>query len=105
MSSVLPNDRRKRPERRPADRPGWQLQSLEGKPVQLADFKGKVVVLNFWATWCPPCRAEIPDLVSLQQQYAARGLVVVGISMDEGGPAGVASFVKTGINYPVVNGT
>ncbi len=89
----------------PQTAPAWQLQSLEGKPVQLADFKGKVVVLNFWATWCPPCRAEIPDLVSLQQQYAARGLVVVGISMDEGGPAGVASFVKKmGINYPVVMG-
>ncbi|MGI8891469.1 MAG: TlpA disulfide reductase family protein [Chthoniobacterales bacterium] len=85
--------------------PAWKLQNLEGKTVQLSDFKGKVVVLNFWATWCPPCRAEIPDLVALQKRYAARGLVVVGISLDEGGPAKVASFVKKmGINYQVVMG-
>ena len=85
--------------------PGWQLQSIEGKPVKLSDYKGKVVVLNFWATWCPPCRDEIPDLVSLQKQYAAQGVVVIGISMDEGGAARVASFAKKyGINYPVVMG-
>lgn len=85
--------------------PGWQLQSMEGKPVKLSDYKGKVVVLNFWATWCPPCREEIPDLVLLQQQYASQGLVVLGISMDRGGPAMVVSFAKKyGINYPVVLG-
>ncbi len=85
--------------------PDWQLKNLEGKPVKLSEFKGKVVLLNFWATWCPPCREEIPDLVSLQRQYAARGLVVLGISMDEGGPARVASFAKTfEINYPIVMG-
>ncbi len=85
--------------------PALKLQSIEGKPVQLSDYKGKIVVLNFWATWCPPCRAEIPDLVSLQKQYAAQGVVVLGVSMDEGGPAKVASFAKKyGINYPVVMG-
>ncbi|MEO7724373.1 MAG: TlpA disulfide reductase family protein [Chthoniobacterales bacterium] len=85
--------------------PDWQLKNLEGKPVKLSDFKGKVVLLNFWATWCPPCREEIPDLVSLQRQYAARGLVVLGISMDEGGPARVASFAKRfEITYPIVMG-
>ncbi len=85
--------------------PDWKLQDLEGKSVQLSDFKGKVVLLNFWATWCPPCRAEIADLVSLQKQYAAQGLVVIGVSMDEGGPAPVASFAKKfGINYLVVMG-
>ncbi len=85
--------------------PGWQLQSIEGKTVKLSDYKGKVVVLNFWATWCPPCREEIPDLVSLQKQYAAQGLVVLGVSMDQGGPAKVASFAKKyGVNYPVVMG-
>ncbi|MEO5717185.1 MAG: TlpA disulfide reductase family protein [Chthoniobacterales bacterium] len=85
--------------------PGWQLQSVEGKPVKLSDFKGKVVLLNFWATWCPPCREEIPDLISLQKQYAAQGLIVVGVSMDEGDPARVASFAKKfGINYPLVMG-
>ncbi len=86
--------------------PGWQLQDLQGKSVKLSDFKGKVVLLNFWATWCPPCREEIPDLISLQKQYAAQGLVVLGISMDEGGPARVAAFAKKyAINYPVVMGT
>lgn len=85
--------------------PDLQLKSLEGKTIKLSDYKGKVVVLNFWATWCPPCREEIPDLVALQKQYAARGLVVLGVSMDEGGPAGVASFAKKfEINYPVVMG-
>ena len=89
----------------PQTAPPWELKSLEGKAVKLSDFKGKVVVLNFWATWCPPCREEIPDLVSLQKQYAAQGLVVLGISMDAGGPARVASFAKKyEINYPVVMG-
>ena len=93
------------PQKTPMAAPDWQLQNLEGQPVKLSDFKGKVVLLNFWATWCPPCREEIPDLVSLQQQYAAQGLVVLGISMDAGGPTLVASFAKKlEINYPVVMG-
>ena len=75
--------------------PGWELKDLEGKPVKLSDFKGKVILLNFWATWCPPCRDEIPDLVSLQQQYGPRGLVVLGIAMDAKGAAIVKPFVKT----------
>ncbi len=85
--------------------PAWQLQDLQGKSVKLSDFKGKVVLLNFWATWCPPCREEIPDLISLQKQYAGQGLVIIGISMDEGGPAGVQRFAKKyGVNYPIVMG-
>jgi peroxiredoxin len=85
--------------------PAWELKDLDGKPVKLADFKGRVVLLNFWATWCPPCRAEIPDLVSLQQQYSPRGLVVIGVALDEGGAARVRPFVKKfGIEYPVVIG-
>ncbi len=89
----------------PKAAPGFTLKDLEGKPIKLSDFSGKVVLLNFWATWCPPCREEIPALVALQKQYAAQGLVVLGISMDEGGPARVASFIKkTAINYPVVLG-
>ncbi|MDQ3199885.1 MAG: TlpA family protein disulfide reductase [Verrucomicrobiota bacterium] len=74
--------------------PAWQLQDLDAKPVKLSDFKGKVVVLNFWATWCPPCRAEIPALISLQQQYSPRGLVVIGVALDQGGAAVVKPFVK-----------
>jgi peroxiredoxin len=85
--------------------PAWELKDLDGKAVKLADFKGKVVLLNFWATWCPPCRAEIPDLVSLQQQYSPQGLVVIGVALDEGGAARVRPFVKKfGIEYPVVIG-
>lgn len=86
--------------------PPWKLKNLEGKPVRLSDFKGKVVLLNFWATWCPPCREEIPELVSLQKQYAPQGLVVLGIAMDEGDPAAIARFAKRKeINYPIVIGT
>lgn len=85
--------------------PDWQLKDLDGKPVKLSDFKGKVVLLNFWATWCPPCRREIPAFVSLQKQYAAQGLVIIGVSMDQGGPAAVKPFIKKmEINYPVVMG-
>ena len=85
--------------------PAWELKDLDGNAVKLADFKGKVVLLNFWATWCPPCRAEIPDLISLQQQYSPRGLVVIGVAMDQGGAAIVRPFVKKfGIEYPTVIG-
>ena len=81
------------------------MKNLAGQPVKLSDFKGKVVLLNFWATWCPPCRDEIPDLVSLQQQYSPRGLVVVGIAMDGKGAAIVQPFAKKmEINYPLVIG-
>lgn len=84
--------------------PDWELAGLDGKTVKLSDFKGKVVVLNFWATWCPPCRREIPDLIALQKKYG-KDLVVVGVSLDENGLAAVKSFVaKNGINYPVVMG-
>ena len=85
--------------------PEWQLKDLDGNPVKLSDFKGKVVILNFWATWCPPCRREIPTFVSLQKQYADKGLVIIGVSLDEKGPDVVKPFVaKMGINYPVVMG-
>jgi thiol-disulfide isomerase/thioredoxin len=83
--------------------PDWSLRDVNGKDVTLSSFKGKVVVLNFWATWCPPCREEIPDLIKLQKKYAEKGLVVIGMSVDEAGPAAVKAFVRrTGMNYPVV---
>lgn len=88
---------------RPAIAPGWKLQTVDGKTLQSSDFKGKVVILDFWATWCPPCRAEIPDLIALQKQYGEKGLAVIGVSVDQDGAAAVKTFAKKfGINYPVV---
>lgn len=83
--------------------PAWQLAALGGERVKSSDFDGKVVILNFWATWCVPCREEIPGLVELQKQYGDKGVVVVGLSLDQGGPELVRRFVERfKINYPVV---
>jgi len=83
--------------------PGWELSDLDGKTVRSSDFKDKVVILDFWATWCPPCRAEIPGFVELQKKYQAQGLRVVGVSVDQASAETVKAFAqKSGINYPVV---
>ncbi|MBS4095860.1 MAG: TlpA family protein disulfide reductase [Sulfuricella sp.] len=79
------------------------FDGLDGKPVALADFKGKPLILNFWATWCAPCRKEIPDLIEVQKQFSGRGLTLIGLAVEE--PDKVADFVKEqGINYPVAIG-
>ena len=89
----------------PTPAPAWKLKDVEGKTVTSDQFKGKVVVLDFWATWCPPCRTEIPGYITLQKKYAADGLVVVGISMDTDGTEPVKKFIKEfGINYTIVMG-
>lgn len=81
----------------------WELQDLDGKTVHSSDFKGKVVVLDFWATWCPPCRAEIPGFIELQKKYQAQGLAVIGVSVDQASADTVKAFAeKLRINYPVV---
>ncbi len=77
-----------------------------GKAVRLSDYKGKAVLLNFWATWCPPCKEEIPWFVELQQRYGTQGLVVLGVAMDDSGRQEIAKFAnQMSINYPVLLGT
>jgi len=89
----------------PEPAPSIQARDLSGNPVSSADWKGKVVLLNFWATWCPPCREEIPELISLQRQYKDR-LQIIGVSEDDDPPEKVLQFVqKVGINYPVIMAT
>lgn len=72
--------------------PHFSVRDLEGKPLKLSDFRGKVVVVDFWATWCAPCRASLPHLSALQERYKSKGLVVVGLSLDDIEPASVRRF-------------
>jgi len=88
--------------RNPATAPAFTVRDLDGRELSSASWRGKVVILNFWATWCPPCRAEIPDLVALQEKYRDN-LVVIGISEDEGPPDAVKQFAaRHNVNYPIV---
>src|SRR5258707_10859537 len=101
-------------ENKPAPSPDFTLKDLDDHDVSLSQFKGKVVLVNFWATWCGPCKIEIPWLVELQDKYAARGFTVLGVAMDEEGKNTVAPFVRKerfkvdgtaqSMNYPIVLG-
>ena len=103
--------------------PAWKLNGLDGKAVQSSDFEGKVVVFNFWATWCPPCVKEIPDFIEVQKEFKDKGVVFIGVSLDKPRSSGdkddvesllrplletkakVESFVdKMKVNYPIVWG-
>ncbi len=95
--------------------PEVHFKDLDGKAGSLADYNGKVVLVNFWATWCDPCREEIPWLIEMQQKYGAKGFTVLGVAMDEEGKSVVAPFVakehfdvsgqKLTMSYPIVIGT
>ena len=86
--------------------PNFSLKTYDGKIIELAKLKGHVVVVNFWATWCPPCRAEIPDFIKVYDANKSKGLEIIGISLDEDGWSKVNPFVeKYKMNFPVVLGT
>jgi len=86
--------------------PALALKDLRGRTVRLSNYKGKVVLLNFWATWCPPCRAEMPDLIKMQREYRSKGLQVIGITYPPEEIEEVRQFIrKLGVNYPVALGT
>jgi thiol-disulfide isomerase/thioredoxin len=81
----------------------FSLLDMDGKLVSLADYKGKVVFVNFWATWCGPCRQEIPDLIELYKEYKDKGFEILGVSMDDGGAAVVKPFAdQLKINYKIL---
>jgi len=86
--------------------PDFQLVDLDGRNIRLADLRGKAVLLNFWATWCPPCKIEMPWFVELQKQYGPQGLQIVGVAMDEGNARdAVTKFAKEmSLNYTVLLG-
>jgi peroxiredoxin len=81
--------------------PDFSLETLDGKTVTLADYRGKALILNVWDTWCPPCRAEIPDFIELYSEYRSQGLEFLGVAGGREGESAVRSFIsKNGINYP-----
>ena len=85
--------------------PNFTLESLEGKNIQLSGYKGQAVLLNFWATWCGPCKIEMPWFVELQKEYGPQGLQIVGVAMDDASKEDIAKFVKEmGVNYPILIG-
>jgi cytochrome c biogenesis protein CcmG/thiol:disulfide interchange protein DsbE len=85
--------------------PDFTLESLDGQKMTLSDLRGKAVLLNFWATWCEPCKIEMPWFVELQREYGSQGLQIVGVAMDDSSKDDIAKFAKDmGVNYPVLLG-
>ena len=86
--------------------PQLTLKDIQGRYIRLSDYRGKVVLINFWATWCPPCRKEVPDLIRLQREYRSRDLQVIGVTYPPQKLAEVRRFVRRAkVNYPVGLGT
>ena len=86
--------------------PSLNLKDMSGRPLKLSSYRGKVVMLNFWATWCAPCRKETPDLIKWQREYKARGLQVIGITYPPQTVVEVKDFIReVKLNYPVAMGT
>src|SRR5271167_455970 len=85
--------------------PDFSLEALDGKTLRLSDLRGKAVLLNFWATWCGPCKIEMPWFVDLQKQYGSQGLQIVGVAMDDASKEDIGKFAKDmGVNYPILIG-
>src|SRR5215211_7601346 len=86
--------------------PQFKLRDVNGHTVRLNQYRGKVVLINFWATWCPPCRAEMPDLVRLQREHARQGLQIIGITYPPETKTRVRRFARSlKVNYPIILGT
>ncbi|HOW84488.1 MAG TPA: TlpA disulfide reductase family protein [Candidatus Aminicenantes bacterium] len=90
------------PQKQDSAAPDFKIQDLQGRTLSLADYKGKVLFINFWATWCPPCRKEIPDFIAAYGELRERGLEILGLSVDDMSGAALLDWVKArNINYPV----
>ncbi len=88
------------------DAPDFALEDIYGNQVSLSDLKGKVIFLNFWATWCGPCRQEIPGFIEAYKEFKDKGMAIIGVSLDTTGRNSVLQFAEEySINYPVVMGT
>jgi thiol-disulfide isomerase/thioredoxin len=85
--------------------PDFELPTLDGNNLKLSDLRGKAVLLNFWATYCGPCKVEMPWFVELQKEYGSQGFQIVGVAMDDASTEDIAKFAKElGVNYPILIG-
>ncbi|HAX61944.1 MAG TPA: alkyl hydroperoxide reductase [Elusimicrobia bacterium] len=103
-TTVVPIEKKKIAEKTWGDAPDFTLPKIDGGTLTLSDVRGKLIILDFWATWCPPCKAEIPSFVQLQNEYNDK-LAIIGVCLDEGDPGNVKKFIeKMQVNYPIVIG-